>query len=123
MTKAKNLAERAAEGDFDLVVPLDYLILDEMTAPGTMLAGLYELGTTTKEIARKYNAVSPGTVAARARNMGVMGMCRKVKLVGAHTSKSHSGHTAWQRTELGDKMLQEWKGATAIEEASTDDVV
>lgn len=109
--KKKTIAERAAEGDYDLVIPLDFKILEEMPAFGTTLAGMYELGTTVGSIAKTYPMVSSGSIAARVRNLHAMGICHMVKLIGG---PGGAGKTiAWQRTELGDRLLKEWKDKEA----------
>lgn len=98
------LSARAARGEFDLIVPLDYKILGELQDEGTMLAGLYEIGTTVKEVSKKYPQITRGTVSGRLRSMLMQGLTKKVKLVGTKSSGA-----SWQRTELGKKMWEEWK--------------
>ncbi len=100
--KVTPLQARAARGDFDLVLPLDLLLLEKLPVEGTTMGGVYEIGSTVREI-HKTIPVSVGSIAARLRSMEVQGLTRKVRMVG------NNGTTAWQHTKLGKKLLDERK--------------
>lgn len=98
--------KKPAEGEYELVVPLDYKLLEELPVEGTMLADLYEIGSTVKEIQKKYPALHSGSIARRLSTMMRYGLTRKVRIIGR---AGNSGTFAWQRTHKADKLLSTWK--------------
>lgn len=98
-------ARGEAEDYSDLVLPLDYMILELMPREGTTFSGLYPIGSTVKDITKKLNGAVPSTIiSARVRLMNELGLCQKVKALGATTHGF-----AWQRTDKADQLLKQWK--------------
>lgn len=106
------VAEKAERGEYDLIEPLDYLLLSELEPEGTSLAGLYPIGTTIKSLAKKerFKEVPSTLIAARIRSMHVQQLVKKVKMAGADKERKGATGSAWQVTESGQKLLQTWKG-------------
>lgn len=102
----KHVRERGDNHDYsDLVLPLDYMILEFMPRAGTTFSGLYPIGSTVKDITKKLSgAVPPTIISARVRLMNELGLCLKIKALGATTHGA-----AWQRTDKADPLLKEWK--------------
>jgi hypothetical protein len=100
----KPLAERAAEGEYSLVLPLDFKIVGELPDDGTMLAGLYEIGMSFKELKRTFPPVAPSVLSGRLRVLLAQGIVKKVTLVGGQSTG-----VAWQRTKLGKELYEEWR--------------
>lgn len=101
--------ERFKQGDRSmLVVPFDYILLEELPVEGTNVGGLYMLGTTVHELitGRFKGAVSGNTLGARLRSLEQCGLVQQVRMVGG------SGITAYQRTKLADKEIAVWKAQT-----------
>lgn len=95
--------EAAARGEYDLVEPLDYLILELMEPEGSMVSGLYPLGTTVISMNKKLKLSSP-VISSRVRILHLMGLTKKVHSLGSGTGKK-----AWQRTPEADRLLKEWR--------------
>lgn len=101
-------AERFKEGDRSmLVVPFDYLLMEELPTDGTLVGGLYPLGVTSNEMSRKRfkGAASAATLAARLRALEMCGLVKQVRMV-------KTSQTAYQRTKLADKEIAAWKAQT-----------
>lgn len=104
MTKAGHgKIARAQNGDFELIDPLDYMLLDKLEANGTMLGGLYPLGTTVTSLKGKFPMLDSNQISSRLRIMNAMGLLAKVQMVGG------AGRGAWQRSAIGDAELDKWK--------------
>lgn len=106
--KNNTLPERAARGEYELVDPLDYLILDKLQPEGTLFAGLYPLGDTVKALGAKFDQVKGGLtgsfIVARLRPLRLQGL-----VVPKNAGSSTRGKTVWQRTARGTEVLTKWK--------------
>lgn len=104
----ERLAEQASKGEYTLLDPLDYLVLEKLHEEGEMFAGLYPLGDSSQAVTKKFDLpkgaeLSPHTVAVRLRALSVQG------LAVFHTSIPGAGGSAiWQRTKKGKSMYKEW---------------
>lgn len=96
------LGEKAARGEYELIEPLDYLLLSELPEIGTTLAGLYQIGSTVAELEKKFPLTS-SQIHARIRSLHVQGLVTKVKQMGS------AGKWAWQRSEAGTAVVDKWK--------------
>lgn len=102
-TRYERLGDRAARGEYELVEPLDYLLLGELPEAGTMLAGLYQIGSTVAELEKKFPLTS-SQIHARIRSLHVQGLVVKVKTFG-----TGAGKWSWQRSEEGSALVDKWK--------------
>lgn len=103
-TPYKRVADRAAEGNIDLVDPLDYLILDSLPPEGTTMGGVIPLGETVRNLA---NTTFKGIVTNTALG-GRMTSLQAYGLVKGVVLPSRDGR-GWQITPAGDKALREWQ--------------
>jgi hypothetical protein len=110
LTKVKNpyerVAEKAARGEFTLVEPLDYLILEKLPEEGTLFAGLYPLGETVANISKNLPKVNgktfPSTVVTnRIRSMQAQGLTTDTR--GATATR------IWQRSRHASQLFKTWK--------------
>lgn len=99
------LIAKIGRGEIEMIDPLDYRILELLVEEGTTMSGLYPIGTMVKEVARTLGITSE-VVTGRVRYMKLCGYTATVRALGG----GKSGKNAWQRTALGDQVLNEWKG-------------
>lgn len=100
--------ELAAQGIYDLILPLDYKILEQLPEEGTMVADLYPLGETIQNLKKKFPEMPGDQVfSARIRSMEAQGLTLKVRAVG--NSGAGSRNNAWQRTKTASALLAKWK--------------
>lgn len=102
----QTVGQKAESGEYDLIYPLDMLILDLLPNEGTTMGGYYDLGTSVQAIgeALKGAKLGPDYLSGRLRSMMYQGLVLRIKAVGSSTSKWQ-----WQRTPTGKKLLDEWK--------------
>lgn len=111
--KKNHIEERGKKGDYsDLVLPLDHLILDQLTPEGTTMSGLYPIGATANAVLKALNikykgALSGSQITTRIRVMHMLGLTVKVKTLGQGNSKA-----AWQRSAKAEELLKKWKEGT-----------
>ena len=101
-------AEKIEQGIYELVAPLDYMILDFMPEEGAMFAGLYPLGETAANLLKKFTpeqqkAMKSTLIAARLVSLNVQKLAINMR-AGGTTEKR-----VWQRTKKGTEVLNEWK--------------
>lgn len=100
--------DKNAKGIYDLVVPLDYLLLEKLQDEGTLFAGLYPLGDTVIGLGKKFDQVKggldPKIVTSRLRSMQIQGLT-----ISIHSGTSSGTVKVWQRTPVGATVLETWK--------------
>jgi hypothetical protein len=102
----KPVAEQAREGIYELVDPLDYLLLDALPKQGTTMGGVVPLGESVRNLqATKFGMLDTGQISGRLVAMRAAGYCLPVRTASV---KNDSGK-AWQITPFGEKVLAEWK--------------
>lgn len=100
------IAERVEKtGEYELIDPLDYKLLEVLPEEDAMFAGLYPLGETAIALSNKLKGVLDShQVAQRLRVMLHQGLVVKKKALG-------SSETAiWQRTATGKEVYEKWLG-------------
>lgn len=108
--KRNHIEERGQAGDYsDLVLPLDRMILENLTPEGTTMSGLYPIGSSVISVVKAINANHKGAlissqVSSRIRIMNQLGLVVKVKSLG----QGHGGKAAWQRSVKADELLKQW---------------
>lgn len=97
------MAQRKIDKDYELIVPLDYVILDRLMDEGTMMGGIAPLGTAVSELRKRkpLDILTPEEVSARLRNMNTQGLAIKVRTSG-------NKRFVWQRSAEGLRMLTEY---------------
>ncbi|HXJ63280.1 MAG TPA: hypothetical protein VNN79_05960 [Actinomycetota bacterium] len=104
----ENLAQRAASGDYELIEPLDWYIIEMLHDEGEMFAGLYPLGDTAETIAKKFTQVKGGlpvtVLSNRLRNLHAQNLVVRVE-----KAPGTAGKSIWQRTATGKKLYLAWK--------------
>lgn len=105
--KYTRISDRVEEtGEYELVLPLDTLILGVLEKEGSTFGGLYEIGTPAPEIIKKLSLdgkMKASQVGSRLNTLRMQGLAKRVRLLGA---KSGWG---WQRTGAGDVLLAKMK--------------
>lgn len=102
LTKAKpGIQERANKGEYELVLPLDARLMEELPPEGTMFADLYLVGGTVNDLQKKFPQVPKNAISARIRSLHVQGMVTKIRTFG-----NASAGWAWQRTARGSKVVK-----------------
>jgi hypothetical protein len=100
--KYENLATKSARGEYELVDPLDYMILDKLQDEGTTMGGYYPLADSVPGLRKAHFSDLPNTVvSARLRVMHIQGLVLQVKTVGSKMG--------WQRTEAGKGVVEAWR--------------
>jgi len=101
-----NLAERAKRGEYTLADPMDYMILGHLNEEGTMFAGVYQLGHTAVQIRKDVfkNEIGMNILAPRFSTLRIQGLVTRVVVPG------QGGKHSYQRTKLGKKVYEEWRG-------------
>lgn len=102
----ETLAAKVARGEYDLIDPLDYVIIDKIPDAGTTMGGLYPLGSTIKSLLPHFQGMDTNNLSARFRSLSVQGLVVKVKLAGTMDTR---GAYAWQRTPKAVELLNKWK--------------
>ena|SRR6185312_13167221 len=104
--RKESLEQRAVRGDYDLIVPLDYLLMEAIPVEGTTLSGLYEIGETVNSLRKKFPDLSPGNLGSRLKLLEKQGLTRQVRMLGTGTSTNR----AWQHTKTAQALIDKWKG-------------
>jgi len=112
----EQIAARAAKGDYTLVEPMDYMIIGHLNDEGTMFAGAYPLAHTTTQVSRDvFNKQIPATlIGPRMNSLTIQGLVIQVKVPG------NLGKNAYQRTQKGKHVYEEWsrKNGTSAQDSS-----
>lgn len=114
----ENLKTKAARGEYTLVAPLDYLIMDVLPTEGTLFAGMYPLGETAANIAKKLKVgkgsmpLTSNIVTNRLRLMHEQGLVMK------HNRVPGASSAVWQKTKTGNTIAKGWKGGTSDDNGS-----
>ena len=105
----ERMGDKAARGEYDLVLPLDYLLLEQLQPEGTMFAGLYQIGTTVESLAamEQFKPLGRNIISGRMRVLHLQGLVVKVTRLG--TSERIKNGAAWQRTKKADELLAAWR--------------
>jgi hypothetical protein len=93
----------------DLVDPLDYLLLGALPEEGTMIAGAYPDGRTSKQLARELfsGEITPSQIGPRMNAMVYHALVTKKKGIGV------SGAFIYQRTQKGNDVYDKWVSENA----------
>lgn len=98
-----------ARGEYELVEPIDTLVMEMIPEEGTLFGNLYPLGETAKSLAKKLStkeAVLTATmVSQRLRALNIQGLVVKKKSIG-----SGGGSLVWQRTKAATELITGGKG-------------
>lgn len=114
----KRVAERAKEGDLSgLIEPFDYLLLEALPDEGTNVGGLYQVGSTVRQLAKDFSKmsgepISTTLIASRMVSLKYHKLARGVKLV-----SQNRGGNAWQRTVYGKEVAEQWRASQTSTEA------
>lgn len=99
----KNLEEKAAAGEYDLIVPLDYLILELLPEEGDLVMGYYPFTKTSAQLVKeRFKEIRPGQLATTLSRLKKQGLVVRVRTRGAHDF-------GYQRTPAGKKLYESWK--------------
>lgn len=103
------MSEKAKRGEYTLVEPLDYMILDFLHEDGQMFAGLYPLGDTVQGLHKKFTkeqqaALPAVSLSSRLRVMNIQGL-----VIIKYSGVSAGGKMIWQRTKAGTGVVKKWK--------------
>lgn len=97
-----------------LIDPFDYELMEMAQPEGMNVAGLYQIGTTSVEMAKKFhkrikdnggdpNIITPNVISGRLSTIHSVGLIKPVQMIGGRGAK------AWQRTAEGEKELAAWR--------------
>lgn len=106
-----SVEEQKTTGNYMLVDPLDYLLLQMLPDEGSIFAGLYPNGETVENMRTKFTpeqrkAITSSTISTRIRVMSLLGL-----VVSKHRGSNTRGRLVWQITPAGKDVLKKWKGA------------
>jgi hypothetical protein len=101
----KKIQERAAQGDYTLIDPLDYKIIEVLHDEGEMFAGAYPLASGVSQINREAfdGQLKNQMLGPRFNSLAMQGLIVQVLVPG------NMGKHAYQRTAEGKKVLNEWR--------------
>ena len=90
--------------DSDLIDPLDYLLIGGLPEVGTLIAGAYPDGRTSKQLSHELfkGEISAGKIGPRMNALTHHGFITKRKGVGT------MGAHMYQRTSAGTTLHQTW---------------
>jgi hypothetical protein len=93
----------------DLVDPGDYMILGALPEEGTLIAGAYPDGRTSKQLARELfeGQLRPQQIGPRMNALVYHGLALKKKGIGT------GGASIYQRTSKGDEVYDKWVSENA----------
>lgn len=102
----ERVEEKAARGEYTLVEPLDWFIIEKLPEEGTLFAGVFPLGETIANIAVNLPKVEGKPfpreiVATRMRSLKLQGLAKPTR--GANSTK------VFQRTHKASRLYKEWK--------------
>ena len=105
-TPYERVEQKAARGEYSLVEPLDYYIMEKLPEEGTLFAGMFPLGETIANVAINLPKVEGkpfprDIVAVRMRALKLQGLALPTK--GATSTK------IFQRTRKASVLLKAWK--------------
>lgn len=108
----ERLGDRAARGEYQLAVPMDYMLLSFLPVEGTLFAGLYPLGETVPNLMKKFTpeqqkVLTTKEVAARLRVLHIQKLCLPV-----YSGNAVRGKLVWQRTSKATELVDEWEKGT-----------
>lgn len=102
------LRERSARGDYELIEPLDYLLMEKLPEVGEMFAGLYPMGETVQNLSKKFptpnGLLDTTTITNRMRALDAQGLTSHTR-----SAISSNGSKIWQRTAKGTDLVRKWK--------------
>jgi len=102
-----NLAERAKRGDYDLIEPLDYMILDALPDEGELVMNYYPLAASSNQLIKeKFKGMTAGQIGSSLSRMRIQGLTVKVKTRSVR-------EYGYQRTKVGKQLLDKWKASRA----------
>ena len=101
----RNLKEKAAAGEYDLVVPLDYLAIELLPDEGELDLGFYPRALTTGQLIKeRFGNFTPGQTSGIMKRLEMQGLVVRVRTTGAR-------QFGYQRTPQGKKLYEEWKAS------------
>jgi len=91
--------------DADLVEPIDFLILGALPEEGSIFAGAYPDGRTSKQLSKELfdGQIRAGQIGPRMNALVYHGCAVKRKGIGV------GGAHIYQRTEKGKRTFEEWQ--------------
>lgn len=99
----KNLTQRAKEGNYDLVEPLDYMIIDLLPNDGELVMGYYPFAKTPRHLQEeKFKELSVAEIAGCLKRLSLQDLVARVRTRGAR-------EYGYQRKPQAVKLLREWK--------------
>lgn len=97
----KTVAEMNADGQYQIIEPLDYLILEQLQDEGTLMGGYYPLATNVAALKKHFKELPSTLLSARLRVLGMQDL-----VVNIATAGSKNG---WQRTPKGKELMEAWQ--------------
>lgn len=100
--KYLNLQERADQGEYELIEPLDYLILEILPDEGELVMGYYPFAKSSSHLVKeRFKEMQPAQIAQDVRRLTRQRLAIQVKV--------RSSEHGWQRTKKGKEVFEEWK--------------
>lgn len=101
-----HLAEKAAAGIYNLVAPIDYLLLSFLPDEGELFAGLHPMTESVQNLKKKFSTdqqkvLTSSLVSTRLRVLALQALAVRVKI-----GERDGG---WQRTPAGVAELKKWE--------------
>lgn len=101
----EKLAEKGRLGNYQLIEPLDLILMGHLPKEGALFGGLYPLGETVQNLYLKFEKkVKITTISTRLRVLNIQGL-----VVNTMSVSEGRGKTVWQRTPKGDQLLADRK--------------
>lgn len=96
------MKDQNAKGEYRLVEPLDYLILEQLQDEGELFAGYYPLATVAATMRKEHFPELPmNIIATRLRMLNMQELAVPIQTVGSKYG--------WQRTKKGKELMEAWR--------------
>lgn len=104
-----SLIEKARRGEYQVIDPIDYILLGLLPNVGEIFAGLYPMGETVTNLREKFTPeqqkhVTSTFLSSRMRVMHIQELCAPT-----YAGQATNGKMVWQRTKAGETLYKKWK--------------
>jgi hypothetical protein len=97
-----NIQEKADKGEFTLIEPLDYLILEILPDEGELVMGFYPFAKSSGQLVKeRFTSFTPSQMAQDVRRLLRQRLAVQVRI--------RASEHGWQRTKRGKEVYEAWK--------------
>lgn len=108
----ERLSDRAKRGEYQLAVPIDYILMSFLPEEGTLFAGLYPMGESVVNIRKKFSPEQQKVLATKDISARLRVLHSQDLALPVYSGSSTRGKLVWQRSLKATELVNEWKKET-----------